>query len=128
MDSIEVEHPPMAWQRTLSPRLKLLAQALVETTDRAGTGSYPQQRLSHFSHFMRTRSRHEHLGEPLSDMGFIVTIAFKGLGVELAFPISRYFQIFDPSRRCRQITRVRPIAIAFALGTALPPGGSNERI
>src|SRR5712692_6887703 len=39
MHAIEVEHSPMRLQRTLSPRLILVGEALVEPTDRAGTGS-----------------------------------------------------------------------------------------
>ncbi len=36
MHAIEVEHSPMRLQRTLSPRLILVGEALVEPTDRAG--------------------------------------------------------------------------------------------
>ena len=61
MHPIQVEHPPMGLQRTLSPHLKLLGQALVEPTDRAGTRSDSQQRLSHFPHLVRARASHEHL-------------------------------------------------------------------
>jgi hypothetical protein len=56
------------------------------------------------------------------------TVAFKGLRVELTFPISRYFEIFDAPRLCRQTTRVRSIARTLAFGTTFSPGGSNEGI
>ena len=128
VDTIQVEHTPMLWQLSLPPLLKLVGEALVESTDRAGTWRDSQQRLSHFSHLVRTRARHEHLREPFGDIWFIATVAFKGLGVELTFPISRYFEILNASRRCRQITGVLPIAIAFAVRTALTPGSPNERI
>src|SRR5216683_1387762 len=51
MDSIQIDNAPMLLERALTPGFKLLAQCLVESTDGAGTGSDPQQRLSHFSHF-----------------------------------------------------------------------------
>ena len=87
MDAIEVQDTPMGLQRTLSPVLKLLGQALIEPTDRAGTGSHSQQGLSHFSDFVRARSCDKHLGEPFCDMRFVATVALEGLGVELTFTI-----------------------------------------
>jgi hypothetical protein len=48
MDAVQVHDTPVLLQRTLSPGLKLLREGLVETTDRAGTGSDSQQLLGHF--------------------------------------------------------------------------------
>jgi hypothetical protein len=39
MDTIQVDNPPMFLQAALTPGFKLLAQRLVEATDRAGAGS-----------------------------------------------------------------------------------------
>src|SRR5258708_34297673 len=97
VDAIQVQHTPVWLQRTLPPDLKLLGQALVEATDRAGTGSDSQQGLSHFSDFVRARSCDKHLGESFGDVRFIAAVAFKRLGVELAFPISRHLESFDPT-------------------------------
>ena len=59
-------------------------------------------------------------------MRLIATVAFKGLGVELTFPISGHFQILEPTCRGHQITSVGAEALAFAVGTAFSPGGPNE--
>jgi len=48
--------------------------------------------------------------------------------MKLALPISRNLQVLDPTRRSDQIAGVGPVAIAFALGTALTPRSSNEGI
>ena len=61
-------------------------------------------------------------------MRFIAAVAFKRLGVELAFPIAGDLELFDPTSRCGQIARIGAVAIAFAFGATLPPGSSNERI
>ena len=45
MDPIQVQDTPMGLQRTLAPGLKLVGEALIEATDRAGTGSDSQQGL-----------------------------------------------------------------------------------
>jgi hypothetical protein len=118
----------MGLQRTLSPHLKLLGQALVEPTDRAGTRSDSQQRLSHFPHLVRARASHEHLRESFGDMGFIAAVTVKDLGMELTFPISGDVDVLEPTRRCHQITGVGAVAIAFALRAAFSPGRSNEGI
>ena len=76
----------------------------------------------------RAHSSHEHLRQSFGNMRFIATVAFKGLGMELTFPISGDVDLLDPPCRCRQITRVGAVAIAFALGTTCSPGGSNESI
>src|SRR5258706_15391239 len=118
----------MLLQRTLTPRFKLLTQALVESTDGAGTGSDSHERLGDFSDLVGAHSGHEHLHQPVGDAWFIATVAFKGLGVELTRAVSGDFDLLEPASRGRQIARVGAIAIAFALLTAFSPGGSNERI
>src|SRR2546426_5813011 len=65
MHAIQVQHTPMLLQSTLAPVLKLLGEALVEATDRTGTGSHSHQGLGHFSDFVRTRPSDKHLGESL---------------------------------------------------------------
>src|SRR5215468_7911091 len=98
--AIQVQHTPMRVQRTLPPRFKLSGQALVEATDRTGTGSNSQERLSHFPYLMRARAGHEHLRQPFCDVGFITTVAVKDLGVELTFPISGDFEVLKPTAGC----------------------------
>ena len=87
MHAIKVEHPPMHLQRTLPPRVKLMAQALIELTDGAGTGRHSQQRLGDFPNLVCARSCYEHLRQSFGDVWFIAAVAVKGLGVELTFPI-----------------------------------------
>jgi hypothetical protein len=58
----------MLLQRPLPPCLKLLAERLVETTDRTRAGSNPHEGLGHFSHLMSTCSSHEHLRQPFGDV------------------------------------------------------------
>src|SRR5260370_11258972 len=128
MHAIQVQDTPVFLKRTLSPGFKLLGEALVEPTDRAGAGSDSQQGLSHFPHLMRAHPSHEHLCQSLSDMRFIATVALKGLGMELTFTISGDLDLLEPTRRCGQITAVGAVAIAFTLGTAFSPCGSNEGI
>src|SRR6266702_5151754 len=118
MHPIQVQDTPMRLQRSLAPVLKLLAEALVEATDRAGTGSDSQQGLSDFPHLVGARPSHEHLRQPFGDVRFIATVAFKGLGVELTFTISGHFDIFEPTSGCYQITAVGAVAVPFAFGTA----------
>ena len=84
MDPIQVQDTPVLLQRSLAPSLKLLGEALVEATDRAGAGRDSQQGVSNFSHLVGARPSHEHLGESLCDMRFIAAVAFKRLSVELA--------------------------------------------
>ena len=87
MHAISVQDTPVFLKRTLSPGFKLLGEALVEPTDRAGAGSDSQQGLSHFPHLMRAHPSHEHLCQSFGDMRFIALVVFKGLGVELAFAV-----------------------------------------
>jgi hypothetical protein len=53
MDAIEVEHAPMRLQHTRTPRLELVRQRLIQTTDGAGTGRDSHQRLSDIAHGYR---------------------------------------------------------------------------
>jgi len=85
--AIEVHNAPMGLQRTLSPRLKLVSEALIETTDRAGTGSDSHEGLSHFPDLMRTRSSHKHLRQSYGDVRLIATAAV-GSKIELSFSSS----------------------------------------
>jgi hypothetical protein len=48
-------------QRSLAPGFKLLGEALVEATDRAGTGSNSHQGLSAFPDLVSARASYEHL-------------------------------------------------------------------
>jgi hypothetical protein len=107
---------------------KLLGQVLVEATDRTGAGSHSQQRLGHFSYLMGARPSDEHLRQSFCNMRFIAPVAVKRLGVELALPISRHLDIFEPASGCDQIAGVGAVAIAFALGTTFSPRGSDESI
>ena len=93
----------MLLQRTLPPRVKLLGEALVEPTDGAGTGSHSQQCLGDFPHLVRARAGDEHLRQSFGNVWFIATVAFKRLGVEVAFAISGHFEIREPTRRCHQV-------------------------
>src|SRR5260370_28718617 len=70
-------HASNCWVSVWLRRLMVLA-----------TSSHSQQSLSHFSHFVRADSSHEHLRESFGDVRFIPLVAFKGLGMELAFPVS----------------------------------------
>ena len=69
MDAIQVQDTPVLLKRTLSPGLKLLCERLVETTDRAGTGSDSHERLGHFPNFLRARACHEHPRRVLRQCG-----------------------------------------------------------
>src|SRR6266566_5834317 len=128
MDAIQVDNPPVFLQASLTPGFKLLGQRLVEATDGTGTGGDSQQGLSDFSHLVRAHPSHERLRESVRDVRFIALVTFKGLGVEVAFPVSGHLEIFESPRRCRQITGVGAVAIALAFGTACSPGRSNEGI
>ncbi len=122
MHAIKVQDTPIRLQRAFSPRFKLVGEALVEATDRAGTGSNSHEGLSDFPHLVRARPSHEHLRQTFGDMRLIATVAFKRLGVELTRTVSWDFDLLQPTSRGRQITGVGAVAIAFALGTAFSPG------
>ncbi len=59
------------------------------------TSSHSHERLGDFSDLMRACPGYEHVGQSLSDMGFIAAVAVKDLGVELAFTVSRHFDLLD---------------------------------
>ena len=118
----------MFLKATLSPRVELLAEGVVEATDRAGAGSDSHESMGHFSDLVRARASHKHLGEPFCNVGFIAAVALKGLRVELARAISGDFQVLKSASRGDQVARVVAVAVAFALGTALSPRDSDERL
>src|SRR6266480_7674976 len=95
MNAIQVQDAPVFLKRKLAPGVKLLGQALVETTNRAGTGRDSHERLGDFSYLLRACPGHEHLGESVRNVRFIATVAFKDLGVELPFTVSRHFDLLD---------------------------------
>jgi hypothetical protein len=74
----------------------------------------------------RARPGDKHLGESFRNVRFIATVAFKRLGVELAFPISGDLDLFEPTRGRHQITKIGAIAIPLAFGTTLSPSHSEE--
>ena len=129
MDAIQVDNPPVFLQAALTPGFKLLGQRLVEATD--GTGDF--RRLpSGFERLLPRMSRahpsHEHLRESFSDVWLVTAIALKGLGVELTRAVSGHFNILQPTRRCREISSVGTVAIAFAFGATFSPRCSYEGI
>ena len=69
----------------------------------------------------RTRAGHEHLGKSFGNVGDVSTIPVKHLGMEVAFPVSRHFEILKPTRRGDQITAVEAVAIAFAAAGCFLP-------
>ena len=60
-------------------------------------------------------SGHKHLGESLRHLRFRAAVAVEDLRVELAFPVSGYLDLLDPTGRRDQITAVGAVAIPFAL-------------
>src|SRR6266700_7508579 len=128
MHAIQVQDTPVLLQVALTPGLKLVGAALIEATDRAGTGSHSHQGLRDFPNLVGTRPGDKHLGESFGNVRFIATVAFKRLGVELPFPISGDVDIREPTSRCPQITRVGTVAVPFALGAALSPARSNKLV
>src|SRR2546421_3014432 len=127
MDAIQVQDTPVFLKATLSPGVELLAECVVEATDRAGAGSDSHESLGHFSDLVRARASHKHLGEPFCNVGFITAVALKGLRVKLPFTVSGDFHVLKSASRGDQVARVVTVAVAFALGIALSPRGSDER-
>src|SRR2546428_10871794 len=121
MDAIEVQDTPVLLERALAPGFKLLGQRLVETTNRAGTGSDSHKHLGHFSDLVGARACHEHLGESFRNVGFVAAIPVKHLSMEVAFPVSGHLEILKPTGRGDQITAVEAVAISFPLGVAFSP-------
>ena len=128
MHAVQVQDAPVFLKRTLAPGVKLLGERLVQATDRAGTGSDSQQRLSHFSHFVGTRPSDKHLGESFGNVRFIAAVAFKGLRVELTRAVSGHVDLREPTSRGHQIAGVVAVAVPFALGATLAPGRSNNLV
>src|SRR6266705_5733889 len=128
MHAIQVQDAPVFRQRTLAPAVKLLGERLVEAADRAGTGSHAHQRLGHFPYLVGARACNEHLGEPFGNVGFIPTVAFKGLRVKLPGAVSGHLDVLESTSRGHQVSGVGAVAIAFALGAAFSPGRSNELV
>ncbi len=61
------------------------------------TSSDSHQRLGHFPDLVGARPGDKHLGESFRNMGFIATVAFKDLRVELAFTVSGHVEPLDPT-------------------------------
>ena len=61
------------------------------------TSRHSHELLGYFSYFVGTGPGHEHLGESVRNVRFIATVAVKDLGMELAFPVSRYVDLLDAS-------------------------------
>jgi hypothetical protein len=55
------------------------------------TSSDSHEGFGDFSDRVGAHSGHEHLHQPVGDVGFIATVAFKGLGVELTRAVSGHF-------------------------------------
>src|SRR5689334_22498340 len=115
MDAIQVQDAPVLLERTLAPHVKLLGQALVESTDGTGTGSNSQQRLSHFPDLVGAGSGHKHLRQGFGHLRFVAAVALEDLRVELALAISGHPQGLNAARRRSQVAAVVAIAIALAL-------------
>src|SRR5437588_5992569 len=128
MHPIEVQDTPVLLERALTPRFKLLGERLVQAADRARTGSNTHQGLGHFPDLVGACPGDKHLGEPFGNMGFIATVAFKSLRMELTFTISGDLDFLEPTSGGHQIARVGAVAVPFALRATLSPGCSNERI
>ena len=92
------------------------------------TSSDSHQGFGDFPYLVGTHPGHEHLHQPVRDVWFIATVAFKCLGVKLTRAIARDFDLLQPTGRSDQIAGVGAIAIPVALGAAFSPGGSNERV
>src|SRR5436305_9894684 len=76
------------WMRLWLRRLIVLA-----------TSSHSHERLGHFSYLMSACPGDKHLGEPFCNVGFIATVAFEGLGVELTFTVPGHFDLLEPTSR-----------------------------
>src|ERR1700730_13623296 len=115
MNTIQVEDAIVGEEGALSPHFILLSQRLVESTDRAGTGSHYHEGLSHLSDFMRACPTDKHLGQRLGYLRFIAVVALEHLTVKCSLPISWHLQILNASSRGDEITGVVTIAIASTI-------------
>ena len=70
---------------------------------------------------MGTGTRDEHLRQSFGHLWLIALGVLKRLGVKRSFSISWHFELFDRASGRPQITRVDPVAIAFALGRTFFP-------
>src|SRR6266699_6689173 len=99
MHAIQIHNPPVFLQAALTPRFKLLGKRLIEATDGTGTGGDSHQGLSDFSHGCRVLTPATNICVRL-----IARYAVHSAGsVELAFAVSGHPEIFESTRRCRQI-------------------------
>ncbi len=55
---------------------------------------------------MGARSSYEHLRQSFRNVGFIATVAVKGLRVKLTLTISGHFDLLNPTRRGDQVAGV----------------------
>ena len=83
LHAIQVQETPALLQRTLALRFKLLSEALVEATDRAGDFERLPTGFERLPYLVGARLSHEHLRQPVCDVRFIERLAFQRLGVEL---------------------------------------------
>jgi hypothetical protein len=90
------------------------------------TSSDSQQGFGDFSHLVGAHPGDEHLRQSFVNMRFIALVPFKGLRMELTFPIPGHLDVLEPTGRGRQITRRAAMAIAAAFGTTFSPRRSNE--
>ena len=74
----------------------------------------------------RTHSSNKHLHQPVGDVRFIATVAFKCLGVELTRAITGHFDLLQPAGGCNQVAGVGAVAIPIALGAAFSHALRNE--
>src|SRR5260370_35921305 len=125
MHAIQVQDTPVLLQAALTPGLKLVGEALVETTDGAGTGSDSHEGFGDLSYLVRAHPSHEHLRQSFGNMRFIATVAFKRLAVELTLTISGHVDLLGPTRGFPQIALVVAVALPLRLGTASSPRGPN---
>jgi len=116
-DNMNSDHVSNCWVSVWFKRLIVLP-----------TSSDSQQGLSDLSDFVSACTCHKHLGESFRDMGFVATVAFEGLGVELTLTIPRHVDVLEPTRGGHKITAVGAVAIPFAFGTALSPRDCDELI
>jgi hypothetical protein len=79
----------------------------------------PGRLVISFAAYMSARPGDKHLGEPFCNVGFIPTVGFEGLGVELTFTVPGHFDLLEPTSGGHQIARVVTVAIAFAPGATL---------
>ena len=70
--------------------------------------------------------RDSHQRQAFGNLWLRATVLLKGLRVELPGAVSRYIEVFNWASARHQVTRVEPIAIAFALRRAFSPCRSEK--